>query len=418
VKNLGILLIAGLLSVPVVTAINFADAIVGGPYTNKVSVELDASERSSGKGFSPQEIVVSVGTTVVWTNKDTVGHTIISGNASDTNAGTIFDTGPRWPAGAKFEHTFDTVGEFQYFCTIYPWMTGKVIVAEVVIQDDGSDVPLDIPEVPVEIPEDMLDEDIMDEGVTPIRNFVVEDENGDRMSIRVSSSNQEAFDALTEMAKTGERKWVGGEIQNVTNDYGFKFKSDSIIVAETVPEESRASHYEAVQKAFDHWKELKTVYISGKVVSIQDKVTVNYQKFGFNVTTSMTNGAVENIAVDPSSTSVLLTLDASKTKAGNLTVTLPRDLIDSTTDTKDKKFIVKVDDEEVKYKAVKLEKKADIQRKLKIPLPAGATQVEIIGTQVVPEFPLGLVLVLAGLISVIVVMTRIRNVKLFYKNLQ
>jgi hypothetical protein len=296
-------------------------------------------------------------------------------------------------------------------------MTGRVIVAEVVIQD-VSDVPVDIPEVPVEIPEDDIpDEDMLNEDKPPVRNFVVEDGNRDRMSIKVSSSNQEAFDALTEMAKTGERKWIGGEIQSFKNNYGFRFKSDSVVVAETTPVESQASQYEAVQKAFDRWKELEPVYISGRVVSIQDKIEVNYQKFGFNVTTTMTNGGVENISLDPSATSILLTLDTSATKAGNLTVTLPRNLIDSTTDTKDKKFIVKVDDEEVKYKAVKLEKKADTQRKLKIPLPAGATQVEIIGTQVVPEFPLGLVLVLAALISAMVVMTRVRNIKVFYKNL-
>ncbi|GEM_PF-1377001 len=406
-KNLGILLIAGLLFVPVATAINLADAVVGGPYTNKVSVELDASDRSSGKGFSPQEIVVSVGTTVVWTNKDTAGHTIVSGNASDPNAGTLFDTGPRWPAGAKYEHIFDTVGEFQYFCTIYPWMTGKVIVAEVVIQGDGSDVPVGIPEVPVEIPEDeILEEDILDEDRAPIRNFVVEDGNGDRMNIKVRSSNQKAFDALTSMAKTGETKWVGGKIQSFKNDYGFRFESDTVIVAETVPQESEASQFEAVQKAFDYWETLDAVYISGKVVSVQDKIEVNYQKFGFNVTTSMTNGGVENIAVDSSANSILVTLDTGATKAGNLTITLPRDLIDSTTDTKDKRFVVKVDDEEVKYKAVKLEKGADTQRRLKIPLHAGAAQVEIIGTQVVPEFPLGLAIILAALVSVIVVMTR------------
>jgi plastocyanin len=407
VKNLGILLIAGLLFVPLATAINLADAVVGGPYTNKVSVELGASDRSSGKAFSPEEIVVSVGTTVVWTNKDTVGHTIVSGNASDPNAGTLFDTGPRWPAGAKYEHTFDTVGEFQYFCTLYPWMTGKVIVAEVVIQEDGSDVPIGIPEVPVEIPEDeILEEDILDEDRTLMRNFVVEDGNGDRMNIKVSSSNQEAFDALTSMVKTGETKWIGGKIQSFKNDYGFRFEPATVIVAETVPQESDASQFKAVQKALDYWETLDAVYISGNVVSVQDRIAVNYQKFGFNVTTSMTNGGVENITVDPSATSILVTLNTGATKAGNLTITLPRNLIDSTTDTKDKKFVVKVDDEEVKYKAVKLEKGADTQRRLKIPLPAGAAQVEIIGTQVVPEFPLGLAVILAALVSVIVVMTR------------
>src|SRR5574341_8126 len=184
-KRFAVIAMLGILLLPLITSVKLADAVVGGPYTDRISAELGSSNKSSGNGFNPDEIIISVGTTVTWTNKDTVGHTIVSGSQGDADAGDLFDTGPRWNPGAEFEHTFDTVGEFSYFCTLYPWMTGKVIVAEVVIQEDGSeDAPIGVPE------DDMAEEDMGNGNGTNVRNFVVEDVNGDLMSIRVGPSMQ------------------------------------------------------------------------------------------------------------------------------------------------------------------------------------------------------------------------------------
>ena len=400
-NNLITILIAGVLFAPLITSTNFVDGVVGGPYTDKVSAELGSSDKSSGKGFNPEEIIVSVGTTVVWTNKDTVGHTVTSGSPSDADAGKLFDTGSRWNPGAKFEHTFDAVGEFSYFCRIHPWTVGNVVVAEVVIQQDEiEDVPADVPG------DDITNGDIGNEGAGA-RNFLVEDIDGDRMSIRASKNNQDALDALTEMSKTGQTMWVGGEIQDFKNKFGFRFSPDTVAVAEITAEGLQAAKYKSIQEDIDYWRGLGTVYISGKVVSVIDKIPVNSQESSFNVTTTTSNGGVKNISVDPSSTSIIVALDTSATRAGNLTITLPRELIDSKNDDTDKKFIVKIGNDEADYKELK--KTTDTERKLRISIPAGADQVEIIGTQVVPEFPIGLAVIFAGIFSLIVVMTRIRN---------
>lgn len=385
---------------PMAITINVADAVVGGPYTDKVSVELGASDRSSGKGFNPQEIVVSVGTTVTWTNKDTVGHTVLSGSQGDADMGVLFDTGPRWNPGAKFEHTFDTVGEFSYFCTLYPWMTGKVIVAEVVIQEDGiEDVPREMPEV------DIPEEDVIGSDKGIVRHFTIADPDGDQMTFRVSSSKQETFDALTEMSKTGEEKWIGGEIQTHENAYGFRFKPDTVIVSEITAEGLQASKFKSIQEDLTYWSELGTVYISGRVVSVRDTVTVSYQEYSLDLTTTMTNGGVKSVAVDPESSSLLITLEASTTMPGNLTITLPRELIDSTANGDDKGFVVKVDNDKADFKELK--KTTETERKLRIEIPPGTNEVEIIGSQVVPEFPLGLAAILAALVSAIVLVTRL-----------
>ncbi len=83
--------------------------------------------------FSPNSIEVTVGQTVVWTNDDSAFHTVTSGTAGATDAGKEFDSGLTGPTaltskGKTFEHTFDRIGDYPYFCTLHPAMVGTVIV--------------------------------------------------------------------------------------------------------------------------------------------------------------------------------------------------------------------------------------------------------------------------------------------------
>lgn len=71
--------------------------------------------------YTPNVIIVPVGTTVRWTNNGAFNHTITSDTA-------LFDSGPLAPGGS-FEYRFDTPGTFNYHCTLHPSMTGKVIVS-------------------------------------------------------------------------------------------------------------------------------------------------------------------------------------------------------------------------------------------------------------------------------------------------
>jgi len=71
--------------------------------------------------FSPAVIKVAVGTTVTWTNKDSVAHTV----TSDTNAWA--DSGPL-ATDKTFSFTFDKTGVFAYHCSIHPMMTAQVVV--------------------------------------------------------------------------------------------------------------------------------------------------------------------------------------------------------------------------------------------------------------------------------------------------
>jgi plastocyanin len=70
--------------------------------------------------FNQPTLTVKPGTTVTWTNGDDIPHTIVSKDGVFKSK--VLDTGD------KFSFTFAKAGQFGYFCSIHPHMTGTVIV--------------------------------------------------------------------------------------------------------------------------------------------------------------------------------------------------------------------------------------------------------------------------------------------------
>jgi plastocyanin len=70
--------------------------------------------------FEPATLNISTGTTVTWANNDSAAHTI-------TARDNTFKSGTLSPGGS-FSFTFNEKGTFEYYCTIHPSMTGKIIV--------------------------------------------------------------------------------------------------------------------------------------------------------------------------------------------------------------------------------------------------------------------------------------------------
>ena len=77
--------------------------------------------------FSPNPITIALGTTIIWQNADSVGHTVTSGKITDTNPGSLFDSGLVKPE-STFQFTFTNAGTYYYFDAVHPWITGQVIV--------------------------------------------------------------------------------------------------------------------------------------------------------------------------------------------------------------------------------------------------------------------------------------------------
>ena len=119
-----------------------------------------------------------------------------------------------------------------------------------------------------------------------------------------------------------------------------------------------------------------------------ETVSVKYQDATFNVDASLTNGSVERITVDEDFTSIVLNVETAIDQEGVLTITLPRALIDArqgnSTNDSDDKFIVVAGTTEVDYEETA---NSESERVLSIAIPAGTERIEIVGTQVVPEFP-------------------------------
>ncbi len=70
--------------------------------------------------FSPSTVTITLNSTVVWTNKDAVSHTVTSDDG-------LFDSG-LLSTNTVYSHQFTTAGTFNYHCTVHPNMLGKVIV--------------------------------------------------------------------------------------------------------------------------------------------------------------------------------------------------------------------------------------------------------------------------------------------------
>jgi plastocyanin len=75
--------------------------------------------------YIPSQISIHEGETVTWINEDAAFHSVTSGTYENPNE--MFDSGHLDP-NESFRVKFDESGIFDYFCTLHPWMNGKVVV--------------------------------------------------------------------------------------------------------------------------------------------------------------------------------------------------------------------------------------------------------------------------------------------------
>ncbi|MGH2406482.1 MAG: plastocyanin/azurin family copper-binding protein [Candidatus Limnocylindrales bacterium] len=71
--------------------------------------------------FKPADLSVKIGTTVIWTNKDSTAHNV-KWNDGTTPSGPL-------ATDQTYQRTFDTAGTFPYICAIHgPSMSGTITV--------------------------------------------------------------------------------------------------------------------------------------------------------------------------------------------------------------------------------------------------------------------------------------------------
>jgi plastocyanin len=69
--------------------------------------------------FSPAELKLKVGDTVTWTNHDDIPHTVVSAGKFRSKTMATDNT---------FTFTFTAAGDYKYFCSLHPHMTGMIKV--------------------------------------------------------------------------------------------------------------------------------------------------------------------------------------------------------------------------------------------------------------------------------------------------
>jgi len=71
-------------------------------------------------GFSPSELKIKKGDSVIWVNRDYMEHTVTS-DSGELDSGYL-------KQNKIYDHTFDNSGTFEYFCELHPYAIGKITV--------------------------------------------------------------------------------------------------------------------------------------------------------------------------------------------------------------------------------------------------------------------------------------------------
>jgi len=117
----------------------------------------------------------------------------------------------------------------------------------------------------------------------------------------------------------------------------------------------------------------------------------------------ITGGKLLGIVTDFDANSLIISIQADED--GTLILTIPRSVLDATINGEDDDFFVLIDGEEVDFD----ETTTSTDRTLTIAFPAGAEEIEIIGTFVIPEFGTIAAMILAvAIISIIAVSAKSR----------
>lgn len=96
----------------IVISVRCKKSTTSNPGTNEVFMQNTA--------FTPSSITVAVNTTIKWTNKDGMAHTV-------TSTSGLFDSG-NIGSGGTYSRQFTATGTYAYKCTIHSSMSGTVIV--------------------------------------------------------------------------------------------------------------------------------------------------------------------------------------------------------------------------------------------------------------------------------------------------
>ena len=173
-----------------------------------------------------------------------------------------------------------------------------------------------------------------------------------------------------------------------------------------------AGLYQGSYKYFDQVTQTMRgeIIVEPEEKTVEEKPPVKTIKVDFNdpnsgvKKASLSNGDIKSMEIDPVRSSLIITVETRQI-GGKLQITLDRSLIDAKSDNKDDHFAVMVDGKEGFYDETS---STPTERTLEIVVPAKAMIMEIVGTKVVPEFPIAM-LAIASVFSAMIIAYRLRT---------
>jgi plastocyanin len=108
------------------TAETGSGTTAGGPTINI----LEGSSIQGSPDYDPDELTASAGAEVTVVNQDTLPHTVTSGTGpQDPNSAQLFDTSLiNGGESATLSLAQVAAGQYDYYCIVHPYMTGKLVV--------------------------------------------------------------------------------------------------------------------------------------------------------------------------------------------------------------------------------------------------------------------------------------------------
>jgi plastocyanin len=104
-------------------------AVGGAGGETTVVMPAGSLDPNAGVGYDPDPVTVSAGGSIIWDNQDNALHTATSGNPETAVPDGQFDSGM---VGAMTQSQPIAMpsepGEYTYFCTLHPYLTGTVVV--------------------------------------------------------------------------------------------------------------------------------------------------------------------------------------------------------------------------------------------------------------------------------------------------
>jgi plastocyanin len=106
------------------TPVDDADAEATGDEASPVADAAEQQVMIEDFAYNPGTIEVSAGTTIVFTNMDSVPHTVTQKGGGDER----FQSG-KIDTGETFSLTLDEPGTYEYYCEFHPGMEGTIVVS-------------------------------------------------------------------------------------------------------------------------------------------------------------------------------------------------------------------------------------------------------------------------------------------------